>query len=84
MPEEKLTTSGAKVLNDTTDLPVERVLGVKWTPGDDKFVFLTHLCDVIDSQADSRPTKRHILKISMFVFDPLGFLLFVTIKAQII
>ena len=64
----------------------ERVLGLHWDMQEDVFRFKLNF-DKIDNdiiQGNKRPSKRHILSIIMSVFDPLGFVAHLMIKAKIL
>lgn len=63
-----------------------RVLGVNWTPETDSFFFSTKFPNLDEHLLtnESIPTKRQILKILMSLFDPLGLLAFLTIRAKIL
>jgi hypothetical protein len=85
--QDKLSSSAVKAISDDKgDATVERVLGLKWTPDDDNFIFQLNLINIPDeiNNGVKRPTKREVLKLIMSVFDPLGFLLHITIKARIL
>jgi len=64
------------------DLPVERVLGIRWDINSDVF------CFTVRKQTEGRkytsPTKRDVLKLVMSVFDPLGFISNYTIQAKML
>ena len=73
-------------LQKTTDLPVERVLGMSWDPNSDCFKFNVKFskCDPAVLTCSKLPTKRDVLKIAMSVFDPLGLLCHFTIVVRIL
>jgi hypothetical protein len=59
----------------------EKVLGVSWDPKTDQFVLkFDNKCKFIDVI----PTKRQLLSSVMELFDPMGFLTCVTVKAKIL
>lgn len=86
LPADKLTDAGHKMLSDVTDEKLERVLGVMWDPDSDEFKFKLNLYKIENDikTGMKTPTKREVLKVVMSVFDPLGFLLFNTIKIRIL
>lgn len=57
----------------------ERILGVKWDPAGDSFV-----CEWSQPRDTAWPTKRSLLASVMRVFDPLGFIACLTIRAKIL
>jgi len=63
-----------------------RVLGLWWDNGKDIFTFKLnfHKVPVQIVNGSRRPTKREILKLVMSVFDPLGFVAHLVIKAKIL
>ena len=57
-----------------------KVLGLNWDTTSDKFIFNS---DYIFSTAVNLPvTKRNILKISSTFFDPLGFIIPITLRPK--
>ena len=59
-----------------------KVLGLNWDTTSDKFIFNS---DYIFSTAVNLPvTKRNILKISSTFFDPLGFIIPITLPAKVL
>jgi Arc/MetJ-type ribon-helix-helix transcriptional regulator len=63
----------------------ERVLGIGWNSEIDCFLFQLKFVKV-DARiisGDKVPTKREVLKTAMSLYDPLGFLVPVTIKSKI-
>ena len=64
----------------------ERVLGLQWITGSDVFTFKFGETKIpIDiRRSDRKPSKREFLSAIMSLFDPLGFLLPVTIQARIL
>ncbi|CAL8128513.1 unnamed protein product [Orchesella dallaii] len=83
---EDIRDVGNKDLSLKTQLPVERVLGLKWDPNDDCFQFATSFnrVDKAVINGTRMPTKREVLKTVMSVYDPLGFLSHFVIKAKIL
>src|SRR5665811_2258443 len=71
---------------ESGELPEGRVLGLLWDPVEDNFKFYTNFHKVPKEIAsgEMRPTKRQTLKLVMSVFDPLGFLAPLIIKAKIL
>lgn len=59
----------------------QKVLGLMWHAGEDCFKFKIN--DINESVKEN-PTKRQVLKTIMSVFDPLGFLTPILIKARIL
>ena len=51
-------------------LPVTKTLGASWTAREDQFLFHNYLPPLKDSEF----TKRNVLKKTVTLFDPLGFL----------
>lgn len=68
---------GSKDINDGS-VSTCRVLGILWNPRDDNFQF------TVKKTEESKITKRNVLKMTMSIFDPLGFLSFVTVGAKLI
>jgi len=64
------------------DLPVERVLGVRWDPNKDVFCF--RVKKQTEGGSCLAPTKRLVLQIVMSLFDPMGYLANFTIQAKIL
>jgi len=67
----------------TGDLPVERVLGLRWNPNTDTFGFHVKK-EKTDFKGESAVTKRQVLKLVMSLFDPLGFLSNYIVQAKIL
>lgn len=86
IPEE-LRASGNKnmKLNDG-DMPCERVLGLQWNPNADEFYFELKFQNMNPEiiAGTCIPTKRELLRITMSIFDPLGFIANVVIHLKII
>ena len=62
-------------------LPCERILGIRWDPNRDYFMFVAKL----RTEGEMMPrTKREILRVVMSLFDPLGFLAYFTVRAKIL
>lgn len=64
----------------------ERTLGLSWSPVNDEFVFELNFkkIPVELSNGFKIPTKREVLRIVMSVFDPIGFLAPIIIKARVL
>jgi transposase InsO family protein len=71
---------------DESELPDGRVLGMWWSPTEDNFRFRLNFHRVTPAIANGTetPTKRQVLRLVMSVFDPLGFLAHLIIKAKIL
>ena len=75
-PKFEATTSGNKVLTDSEST---KALGIHWAPKNDSFEF--HL----DSDFENlKATKRNILSVSSRLFDPLGLLCPIVVKAKVL
>lgn len=70
-------------LGDSHALGIEeqKVLGVRWRPGDDRLVF--DVSAIVQLASTSEPTKRKVISIVGRFYDPLGFLAPVTIRFKI-
>ena len=78
-PSER--AGAVKEINEDTELPRERALGVHWNVQTDAFVFNIDLKE----KASSVPvTRRTILSIAASLFDPLGFLAPITLIPKLI
>lgn len=75
-----------KPLNLVRAEKVESVLGMKWNPAEDVFVYTLCLRDDLANAVDSAhtPTKREMLKLVMSLFDPLGFATFFLIHGRVL
>ncbi|XP_058839323.1 uncharacterized protein LOC131694831 [Topomyia yanbarensis] len=64
----------------------ESVLGMKWLPKDDVFVYTFAMRRDLQQILDDEhiPTKREVLKIVMSLFDPLGFIAFFLVHGKIL
>jgi hypothetical protein len=85
-----------KELKLAENLPTERVLGMFWDPEEDQFIWKCNFNKVPKDVVcgEKIPTKREILGLVMYtmssnsnvfvllVYDPLGFLGYLTIKAK--
>jgi hypothetical protein len=85
IPEE-FRAQEVKELKLVESLPMGRVLGMSWDPEEDQFIWKCNLNKVPQEvvSGEKIPTKREILGLFMSVYDPLGFLGYLTIKAKII
>lgn len=83
IPEE-LRAEKSKNLDVGEDSLVERVLGLFWKPNPDIFTFsLSYLKTKEDLLSGERiPTKRELLALTMSIYDPLGLITVLTIKAR--
>ena len=86
IPSEKLSKDVSGLDLEKSDLPNGRVLGLWWNPQEDYFSYRLNFHKVPKEivSGKKRPTKRQILKLMMSVFDPLGFLAHLLVKAKII
>jgi transposase InsO family protein len=82
---QDLRASNFKSL-DMSEVKTERVLGLFWKPDQDIITFsLSYLKAQVDiMQGKKIPTKRSILSLFMSIYDPLGFLSILSIKARMI
>ena len=79
--EQSERAGAVKEINDDTELPRERALGVHWNVQTDAFVFNIDLKE----KASSVPAaRRTILSIAASLFDPLGFLAPITLIPKLI
>ncbi|XP_055589494.1 uncharacterized protein LOC129741739 [Uranotaenia lowii] len=64
----------------------ESVLGIKWLPKDDVFIYSFALRDDLKQILNEQhiPTKREVLKVVMSLFDPLGFISFFLVHGKIL
>ncbi|XP_021966036.1 uncharacterized protein LOC110861240 [Folsomia candida] len=85
VPEE-LRASNMKDLQMGEDNVIERVLGLFWRPESDVFTFSLNFVKAREEILSGRkvPTKREMLSLVMSIYDPLGFLAILTIKAKIL
>ncbi len=73
-------------LTSKSEVCLEKTLGMWWSPSSDNFQYKINL-DKIPAAVinnERRMTKREVTSVVMSVFDPLGFLAPVKVKAQII
>ena len=76
IPESERSPSVVS-LNPCDDLPRDRALGINWDVNDDKIKFIVQVAD--------RPfTRRGILSIVSSIFDPLGLVSPITLRAKAI
>ncbi|OXA45362.1 Gag-Pol polyprotein [Folsomia candida] len=82
----ELQSKTSESLDINKEDQIERVLGLFWMPEEDNFTFCLKYLKVSEEVMKGRriPTKREILSLVMSVFDPLGFLSTLTIKAKMI
>ena len=64
-------------------MPIEKALDLVWDPNKDLLSFVASLKG-FPSELPDAPTKRVLLKYSMSVFDPLGFLTPYTVTARML
>lgn len=84
IPEDKLAPSVVKQFSDkNSQYEVEKTLGLNLDLNYDKFSFDTNFSKIHPSvkNGSRRPTKREMLSLVMSVFDPLGFLAPLKMKA---
>lgn len=86
IPQDRLAPSAVKVISEDGEQTIERVLGVHWNPECDSFLFKLNFHSLPEDLKTGvkKPTKRDVLKVTMSVFDPLGFLLHIVMKARIL
>ncbi|CAG7818892.1 unnamed protein product, partial [Allacma fusca] len=84
IPSETRAT-GCATMGESEKKPAEQVLGLYWNPTDDTFSFRISFEKVDPDVTSGRrtPTKRNVLKLMMSLYDPLGFLAHLIIKAKI-
>ncbi|XP_021964116.1 uncharacterized protein LOC110859468 [Folsomia candida] len=82
----ELQSKTSQSLDINKEDQIERVLGLFWMPEEDNFTFCLKYLKVSEDVMKGRriPTKREVLSLVMSVFDPLGFLSTLTIKAKMI
>jgi len=80
-----LRAHDSKTFTESNQL-TERVLGLFWKPEEDCFTFTKTFLkanqDVLNLKKS--PTKREVLALTMSIYDPLGFLSILTIRARMI
>lgn len=88
---EVLEHLGVAASNSTKQLTsmkddAERVLGMLWSPEEDKLGFCTIFRDEIETIIENggRPTKRQVLKCVMSLFDPLGLLACLLVHGKVL
>jgi transposase InsO family protein len=83
IPQE-LHAKSVKSLESEKELAMERVLGLFWKPVPDSFTFSLSFVRTTGDllSGDRMPTKRELLSLTMSIFDPLGFIAVLTIKAR--
>lgn len=67
----------SNVRQETNVLPTTKTVGMRWDPGDDKFLF-----DYSSPDDDFQYTKRNVLKKTASLFDPLGLIAPFVVKAK--
>jgi len=84
IPEELRAEKG-KILTEQ-GLSVERILGIRWQPNIDNFTLTVNLNRTKTEiwNGSQIPTKRQVLKLVMSIFDLLGFVGHLTVKAKIL
>ena len=70
----KTTLEDSEQDTNTDELPA--VLGLKWDPDTDMFVF--RLSPLTEMASQLPPTKQSVLKIIARIFDPLGLITLIT------
>ena len=79
--EQSERAGAVKEINNDTELPQERALGVHWNVQTDAFVFNI---DLKEKASLVKVTRRTILSIAASLFDPLGFLAPITLIPKLI
>lgn len=69
--------ASVKAIEGCIDMPIERALGVGWDIQRDHFTFTI-------KQRKPAHTRRQLLSIIAFLFDPLGFLAPFVVRAKIL
>lgn len=79
-----ISDEDAKQLSVSRAEKVESVLGMKWNPSKDVFIYTLTFREELDKviQPSHVPTKREMLKLVMSLFDPLGFMTFYLIHGR--
>ena len=75
LSKDRKATSSSRELNDQ---PLFNALGISWQPLSDDFVF------TMSQEDDYSPTKRKVLSKIAQLFDPLGWLSPVTVRAKML
>lgn len=83
---ESVSHDDSKELSLLRAEKVESVLGMKWSPSKDSFIYTLALREELANivEPEHIPTKREMLKLVMSLFDPLGFLTFYLIHGRIL
>ena len=84
VPPELRSDSALTIDSGETATPTEKTLGLKWMPREDIFSFKLSARLVTQEAEVTQPTKRHVLRMCMSVFDPLGYLAFHTVSAKVL
>ncbi|ETN60411.1 hypothetical protein AND_007967 [Anopheles darlingi] len=85
VPEDR-RSSGAQLMLEEKAASYERILGVFWDIGSDRFGFRTNYqrADPAILEHSRPPTKREALSFVMSLYDPLGLVSHVTIQGRIL
>ncbi|XP_053691312.1 uncharacterized protein LOC128739837 [Sabethes cyaneus] len=80
------STAVEKDIRTEKDERIESVLGMKWIPTSDTFVYTVSLRDNLKHVLEESylPTKREILRTVMSFFDPMGLISFFLIHGRIL
>ncbi|XP_065195355.1 uncharacterized protein LOC135826682 [Sycon ciliatum] len=84
VPPELRSDSALTIDSGETATPTEKTLGLKWMPREDIFSFKLSARLVTQEAEVTQPTKGHVLRMCMSVFDPLGYLAFHTVSAKVL
>ena len=68
--------------NAINKISIEKVLGINWDTFNDKLVY-KNVLDIKNQEA-GKATKRNVLSTINGIYDPLGLIAPITIKAKII
>ena len=84
LPQDAIATGGSQLSFSNEDY--QRILGVIWLPESDIFTFTIKFPKLDERIVNGEKplTKRDVLKLIMSVFDPLGLLSVMTIRAKIL
>ena len=70
--EDKTYVNSMLDAEEETNSSEQRVLGVRWNPREDVFVF--ELTEIANFAKDLEPTKRNVVSVAAKFHDPLSFL----------